>query len=210
MTSSTEASLQETEREILSKITRAMGNAPKTVYAPSEDSHLMLEAVAKLPVEGKKLLDVGTGSGILGLFCAMRGARVTVTEVDETALRRALRVAETLGLRIETILSDVFSDVEGLFDVILFNPPYLPSLAVEDKTIDGGQGGVMLSSQFLDELSDHLDRRGTALLLVSSLNEPESLISQHPEFQFSAIAKRPLFFEELLVLRIRFRDDLAS
>jgi len=210
MTRGTVASSQETDSEILRKITRAIGNVPKAVYAPSDDSYLMLEAIAKLPITGKKVLDLGTGSAILGLFCAMRGAHVTVTDVEETALRRAIQVAETLGLRVETVLSDVFSNVRGLFDVILFNPPYLPSLTVEDRTVDGGQGGVALSALFLDGLPDHLTRGGTALLLVSSLNDAESLIREYPAFQFSVMGKRVFFFEELRVLRVRFRDGFTS
>lgn len=210
MTDGTVASLRDADSEILLKITRAIGNLPKTVYAPSEDSHLMLEAIARLPVEGKRLLDVGTGSGILGLFCAMRGAQVTVTDVDEAALRAATHAANTLKLNIETILSNVFSNVQGLFDLIIFNPPYLPSSTVEDRTVDGGQGGIMLSTRFLDGLNDHLNCSGTALLLVSSLNDAESLISQYSAFQFTVMAKRALFFEELRVLSIRFRDKLAS
>ena len=210
MTLGAEASLQETDSELVSKITRAIGNVPQSVYAPSEDSYLMLDAISKLSVEGKAVLDLGTGSGILGLFCAMRGAHVTVTDVEETVLRRVREVAEGLGLRIETVVSDVFSNVRGLFDVIFFNPPYLPSLTVEDRSVDGGEGGITLISLFLDGLARHLNRRGTALLLISSLNDVQFLIGRNPVLQFSVVAKRAFFFEELRVLRIVFRDCLAS
>ena len=210
MTLGAEVSLQESDSELLGKITRAIGNVPQTAYAPSEDSYLMLDAISKLSVEGKAVLDLGTGSGILGLFCAMRGAHVTVTDVEETVLRRVREVAEGLGLRIETVVSDVFSNVRGLFDVVLFNPPYLPSLTVEDRTVDGGEGGITQISLVIDGLARHLNRRGTALLLISSLNDVQSLTSRHPVLQFSVVAKRAFFFEELRVLRIVFRDGLAS
>ncbi len=170
----------------------------------------MLDAISKLTVEGRKVLDVGTGSGVLGLYCATRRARVTVTDVDESALQQALKAAQSLGLSLQSVLSDLFSEVRGKFDVVLFNPPYLPSSTVEDRTVDGGLGGTALSKRFLEGLPRHLNRDGKALLLVSSLNETASLQGVYPEFQFSVMAIRPLFFEELRVLCVRFRDDLAS
>ena len=196
--------------EILRKILRAIGDVPKNVYSPSDDTFLMLDALAKIPIEGKKVLDVGTGSGILSLFCAARGAHVTATDVNELCLQTAQKAAGALGLSIRAILSDMFSNVRGQFNLIIFNPPYLPSSTVEDRTVDGGPDGTALSKRFLRSLADHLERDGTALLLVSSLNDSASLFSAGiPEFQYEVTAKRSLFFEELQVLSVRFRDDLA-
>ena len=202
--------VEKTADEVLRKILRAIGNAPENVYTPSDDTFLMLDAIAKISVGGKQVLDVGTGSGILGLFCASRGALVTVTDVDELALEHAQKAARVLGLSFQTILSDMFSNVQGKFDLVTFNPPYLPSSTVEDRTVDGGRGGIALSKRFLGGLADYLKCDGTALLLISTLNDSGSLISEaNPEFQCEVLAKRQLFFEELQVLSVRFRDDLA-
>lgn len=196
--------------EILRKILRAIGHVPKSVYSPGDDTFLMLDAITKISVGGKQVLDVGTGSGILGLFCASRGALVTVTDVDQLALEHAQKAARVLGLSFQTILSDMFSNVQGKFDLVTFNPPYLPSSTVEDRTVDGGRGGIALSKRFLGGLADYLKCDGTALLLISTLNDSGSLISEaNPEFQCEVLAKRQLFFEELQVLSVRFRDDLA-
>jgi release factor glutamine methyltransferase len=200
--------LEDAER--VRKILRATGGAPSSVYSPSDDSYLMVDAIAKFPVGGKKVLDVGTGSGVLGLFCALRGAQVTATDVDDAALHQAQKAADMLGLSLQLVLSDLFSKVQGKFDLILFNPPYLPSSTVEDRTVDGGRRGMELSKRFLDGLASYLKREGTSLLLVSTLNHPESVIRAHPEFQLSVVATRSLFFEELQVLSVRFRDGLAS
>lgn len=155
-------------------------------------------------------MDVGTGSGILALFCAVHGAQVTATDIDASALQQTRKTAEALGVSLETILSDVFSKVNERFDLILFNPPYLPSSTVEDRSVDGGIGGTMLLKRFLEELPDYLERDGTALVLVSSMNEPASLLEPYREFQSTVLANRSLFFEELQVLCVRFREDFAS
>jgi methylase of polypeptide subunit release factors len=92
---------------------------------------------------------------------------------------------------------------------VLFNPPYLPSVTVKDRAIDGGLMGADVIRRFLLELPNHLKKDGTALMLVSSMNDIPSLVQEYSEFEFSIVAKRPLFFEELQVLRVRFRDSLA-
>jgi release factor glutamine methyltransferase len=165
----------------------------------------MLDAISNIPLEKKEVLDVGTGSGILGLFCALRGASMTATDVDETALAHVQKAARTLGVSLKTVLSDLFSNVDGRFDLVLFNPPYLPSAALEDRTVDGGKRGVGIMKRFLETLPKHLKAEGSALLLLSSLNDPSSLIAEHPDFDFSVTARRSLFFEEVQVLHLRFR-----
>lgn len=183
---------------------RAIGKTPENVYAPSEDSYLMLDAIAKLAIKGKRVLDLGTGSGILGLFCAIRGAQVTVTDVEVEALQQVRKAADALGLNVELVQSNLFRNVHGKFDLILFNPPYLPSSSIDDRTVDGGREGSILARRFLAELGSYLRPEGSAILLLSSLNKPESLIEEYPEFQFSIIGHRSLFFEELQVLHVRF------
>jgi release factor glutamine methyltransferase len=194
---------------VLKKILHAIIPTSKGIYSPSEDSFLMLDAISNISVERKEVLDVGTGSGILGLFCALRGASVTVTDIDETALLFAQKAAQALGVRLNVVLSDIFSDVSGRFDLVLFNPPYLPSANLEDRTVDGGKRGAELTRRFIETLSGYLKPDGSALLLLSSLNDPPSLIAQHPEFNFSVLAKRALFLEELQVLNLRLRQNVV-
>jgi len=197
------------ESDILGKILQAILPVPEGAYSPSEDSFLMLDAISTIPVEGNKVLDVGTGSGILGLFCALRGASVTITDMDQNSLLHAQKAAKILGVDLEATLSDLFSKVDGQFDLILFNPPYLTSTTLEDRMVDGGKKGAEIAMRFLENLQKHLKPEGSALLLVSSQNDPSSLTDQHPEFDFSTVARRALFFEELQVLGVRLHGNLA-
>lgn len=183
-------------------------DAGSTIYAPSDDSFLMIEAIKTLDVNGKKILDVGTGSGILGLYCAMRGGKVTAADIDPLAIHTVGEIAQRLEVQVNLVVSDLFSKIPDRFDLILFNPPYLPSTKFEDRAVDGGVKGVSVSDAFLEALPRHLERGGQALLLLSSLNDPASIQSRHKKLQFSAVAKRSIFFEELLVLLVRPRDDL--
>ncbi len=198
------------DESVLRKILRVILPLPAGIYSPGEDTFLMLDALSSIPVERKEVLDVGTGSGILGLFVALHGATVTVTDINEQALTRAREAAQTLGVSLKAIVSDLFSSVSGRFDLVLFNPPYLPSSILEDRAVDGGKDGASLTRRFLKQLQEHLrESDGSALLLLSSQNNSGSLITEHPEFDFSIVAKRPLFFEELQVLRVKPRRNAS-
>ncbi|MGA2459960.1 MAG: HemK2/MTQ2 family protein methyltransferase [Candidatus Bathyarchaeia archaeon] len=197
------------ESEILKRVLQAIGNPPGEVYAPSDDSFLMVSAIPTGNLAGKNVLDLGTGSGVLGLYCALQGALVTLSDIDGIALQHAREVAKSLGVDLDTTKSDLFSNVCESFDLVLFNPPYLPSVTVKDRAIDGGLMGADVIRRFLLELPSHLKKDGTALMLVSSVNDIPSLLQEYSEFEFSPVAKRPLFFEELQVLRVRFRDSLT-
>jgi release factor glutamine methyltransferase len=170
----------------------------------------MLEAISDFPFEGRETLDVGTGSGILGLYAATQGAILTVSDIDATAICRVENVAQLLRVTIRTIVSDLFSKIKGQFDVIMFNPPYLPSMAIEDATIDGGRKGRVLAEKFLRLLPLHLKKDGTAFLLLSNLNDPASMIRDHPKFSIIVAKRRTSFFEELQVLQLTFRNSTSQ
>lgn len=190
----------------IDQVLNAIVDLPEQTYAPNEDSFLMLEVLSKFDLRGSKVLDLGTGSGILGLYCAKRGAHLTVTDIHSTILDGVSSAAKKLGVELKMIKSDMFLAVEGKYNLVLFNPPYLPSIGFNDNTTDGGHQGRRFINKFFEGLEVHLERGGSALILVSSLNNPQSIIREHPEYSITIAGRRALFFEELQVLLCRFRD----
>ena len=190
----------------IQEILNAIGRLPVDVYAPSDDTQLMIDALHTLSLRDKEVLDVGTGSGLLGLVCAQLGAHVTVVDIEDSALKNAETAARKLNLTIKATKSDIFSNVASRFDIVLFNPPYLPSDEVRDRAVDGGPEGRELTDRFLKELPLHLKKDGFALLLVSRVNKPRAILDSHPELSFTVLATRSLFFEELQVLLCKLRN----
>ena len=99
------------------------------VYPPSEDSYLLIECI---DVGKEKVLEIGTGTGIIALHAAKNGAVVTTVDKNQKAVKNARGNAEKNGINIDIKQSDLFSSVDGMFDVIIFNPPYLPSDKMEE------------------------------------------------------------------------------
>jgi len=178
-------------------------------YGPREDTFLMLKALADLRLQGVRVLDVGTGSGMLATYCASRGADVTASDIDATAIEELKSLAGRLGITLKLISCDLFSKIDGHFDIIVFNPPYLPSHEFDDRTVDGGKHGTVVINRLLDQLGPHLAEDGFGLILTSSLNDPEQLEMSHLDLSFETLRQQSLFFETLYVLKVRKKRTTA-
>ncbi|MEM2922488.1 MAG: methyltransferase, partial [Candidatus Bathyarchaeia archaeon] len=127
---------------------------------------------------GEKVLDMGTGCGILGIISAKKGAEVVAVDINPHAVKcaqlnaRLNNVADRLTVR----LSDLFSGLGDVqFDVILFNPPYLPTERSEEtgewleKSWQGGTTGRAVIERYINSLTKYLRIGGRTLIIVSSL-----------------------------------------
>src|ERR1700732_1886555 len=92
------------------------------VYKPLENE----PACAEYCQDGDRVLDLGCGSGVCGVFCAPKAREVVAVDISAAAVRNTQENCRLLGLNNITVLqSDMFSRVEGRFDLILANPPYI-------------------------------------------------------------------------------------
>lgn len=165
------------------------------LYDPKEDSFLLADSLENL--KGKKLLDVGCGTGLISITAAKIGAEVTAIDINEKAVNCTIFNAKKNKVNIKVLQSDLFKNILGKFDIITFNPPYVPG-KIGDITIDGGKQGREIIDRFIKQAKDYLTSNGYILLLVSSSNK----------FKLGkTIKKEHIFFEDLLVKKIE-RGDL--
>lgn len=172
------------------------------VYPPSEDTLLLLECLED--VEGRSVLEMGCGTGIIALHCASAGAEVTAVDVNPRAVACARANAERNGMSVKVLLSDLFQEVQGRFEVILFNPPYLPGEAREciDLSWAGGQDGVAVLARFLSAARGHLSPGGSIYLLLSSLMDEAALGRALADYRWEELGSRRCFFEVLSAVRL--------
>lgn len=173
------------------------------VYPPSDDSILLIESLDVRP--GERILEVGCGSGVVSIHCARNGCDVTAVDINPRAAELARRNAESNGVRMEILESDVYSHVEGRFDTILFNLPYLPvdEEGLLAKAWSGGPDGLGPLPELLEGAPDHLLPGGRIVVVVSSLMEPRALEDALEDYEVRTLGELPLFFERLSVLEIR-------
>ena len=155
------------------------------VYDPAEDTFLLLETVHVNPTDA--VLELGTGCGLIALAYARLGASVVCTDINPSAVqltkRNIQRNRPRLNGTIDVRQGDLFSVIttNERFDVIMFNPPYLPTSS-EEKTdawlsmaVDGGADGLQVTKRFLDSVKNYLKTKGRIYFLFSSLSDRNSL-----------------------------------
>ena len=183
------------------------------VYEPKEDSFLLRESIMKENLVGKKCLDLGCGSGLQGIAMHKVGSKnIFCVDINYKALLSTQKNMLDIKNFIKFIESDLFSSLKGeIFDFIAFNPPYVPSDEIKWKDLDGGKNGSEIIDKFLSQFLGHLSSNGVCLLLISSLNNKEKIISKLKKMGLfvEIVASKKLFFEELFVLRITRTESIG-
>lgn len=166
------------------------------IYEPAEDSYLLQKQVKKFVKNGMSVLDIGTGSGIQAITANEQGANVLAIDINPECVKHV----NNLG--ISTLQSNLFENVRGKFDLIIFNPPYLPEdqLEPEDSKLitTGGKNGSETLNRFLENARNFLNKGGTILIVVSSLTKGIN----KTYFKFKVLAEEKIDFETLIVYEL--------
>lgn len=177
------------------------------IYKPREDSYLLLKHVKEKAFGD--VLDIGTGTGVQAIGAAEleRVKFVQAVDVNEDAVKELQERVKRQGLdKIKVKYSDLFSDISGRYDTIIFNPPYLPEdVKVKDLALDGGKKGYEVLRRFFSEVKDFLTDDGIILIVFSSLTDKEKVDSMIAEngMRFEELEKKHIFFEDLFVYEVK-------
>lgn len=99
---------------------------PPGVMPITRMSHLLGEAILAEVRDGDRVLDMGTGSGVNAILAASKRTQVVAVDINPRAVEAACANTERNGVadRVEVRQSDVFSNADGEFDLIIFDPPF--------------------------------------------------------------------------------------
>jgi release factor glutamine methyltransferase len=163
------------------------------VLIPRPETETLVEEALGLLVrkpEMNGILDVGTGSGAIGLVLAKKTQKhVVCTDISLGALRVARQNGEGLGVTklAHFMCSDLFSAIGNTqFDMILANLPYVASEEwdnlmpdVKDyeprMALDGGTGGVAIYRRFIEGLPQHLNEKGCVLCEIGGCEQANKI-----------------------------------
>jgi len=174
------------------------------VYQPAEDSYLLTdilkrelpELISKNP--DLRFLEIGAGSGIHLSTAEKAGIKkenIFSSDIDQDSVNHC----NLLGYN--CVNSDLFENINGKYDLIIFNPPYLPEDSkepIDSKTATtGGKKGDEIILRFLEQAKNYLNKNGKIFLLASSLT---------PKINFKRLGYKSkdldcerLFYEQLCV-----------
>lgn len=158
------------------------------VLIPRQDTEILVEEVGKV-CTNKDVLDLCTGSGCIIISLAKLGNinRGVGVDISHDALELAKENAYNNEVDIEWIQSDLFTRVEGKFDIIVSNPPYIPtkeiqklSLEVKDYepslALDGKEDGLFFYKKIIKDIKNYLKKDGY-LFLEIGYNQGQDLIN---------------------------------
>ena len=144
---------------------------------PRQDTETLCEEA--LSIGGKTLLDLCCGTGCIGVSLAKLGSfEVTFGDISPDCLGLARENAALNGVAGSFVLTDMFGNISGSYDMICVNPPYIPtselaSLQAEVKrepvlALDGGAVGLALYRRISRDYAAHLSPGGTLLMEVGA------------------------------------------
>jgi release factor glutamine methyltransferase len=161
-----------------------------SVLIPRPDTEIIVEEAlniyrnfTSLPV---RILDIGTGSGAIALALAreITGAKVVATDISIAALNLAQKNAATLGLKekIDFRQGNLFEPVDGLFDIIVSNPPYIAANDYEElpasvkafeprEALFAGESGLEFYEKLIYQADGYLQKNGWLLLEIGAKQE---------------------------------------
>ncbi|AXI25785.1 methyltransferase [Methanofervidicoccus sp. A16] len=189
------------------------------VYEPAEDSILLMDNL--VDVRGKKVLDMGTGTGIQTINAVKKGCDVAVgVDINPYAVELSKENAELNGLEVGREVfffqSDLFKGMDRImenlnidkFDVILFNAPYLPTSQEEklkdciNYAFDGGIDGRKVLDRFISEVGEYLKEDGIIQIVQSSLTGERRTFEMLKRYGFKGekTAVMRFFYEEIQLI----------
>jgi len=175
---------------------------PSQVYRPEADTFLLLDAALREVRRSDRVLEVGTGSGLIAATVG-KEAPVVATDINPHAAVSARRQG------IDIVRCNLMDALSGKFDLVLFNPPYLPTEPHEriddwlEYALDGGKTGRATLERFAASVGRVLAPGGRILVLISSLtgqNEVKALFANEG-YSAEVVREEKVEDEVLSVLR---------
>ncbi|MFW9998890.1 MAG: HemK2/MTQ2 family protein methyltransferase [Candidatus Hodarchaeota archaeon] len=213
----------------------------QNVYAPSDDSYLLIDYFKQVITnthfndieisEIKYILDLGTGTGIIAIFFQLLknqnplfNPKIYASDILEDAIRCAQlnETANQINEEITFLHSDLFTsfpeNLKHSFNIIVFNPPYLPSSELINKddykkNIDySWAGGVKGNETLINFLKDaklflNLEKKSKIYCITSSRTNLLELnrIINNLGYKNEIVEKRHIFFEDILLNKLTYK-----
>lgn len=174
----------------------------RSTLIPRQDTETLVEEVLLYLHDGMDILDVCTGSGciLLSLLKYSNDCTGVGCDLNQDAVLLAKRNCEALGLEATFIQSDLFEKVEGIYDMIVSNPPYIETDVIETletvvkgyepyTALDGGADGLYFYRRLVTEAKKYLRREGM-LFFEIGYNQAESVSKLLEEAGYKEITVR--------------------
>ncbi len=170
---------------------------------PRPETELLADIVVKSVEDGDKVLDLCTGSGCIAVAvakaCNGRGVSVTASDLSDAAIMLARENANYNSVNISFAVGDMFENVHGRFNIIVCNPPYIPTdeIALIQREVrefeprvalDGGEDGLDFYRRLASDIKSYLAKDGM-LILECGEGQTEAILQIFPKREYAMVLK---------------------
>jgi len=172
------------------------------IYEPSDDSYLLADVLKR--IKCRRFLDMGCGTG-LQANSILSADEIVCADINKDAVDYAKENVKRNDIKKASfIVSDLFSNVEGKFDLIAFNTPYLDAGEPRDVSWTHMQNGRDVIERFIRDAREHLEDNGRILMLISDRGyEKYRRIAERSGYTWEVVAEKNLFFEKIFVIQLK-------
>ena len=157
--------------------------------SPRQETEIMVDNIIKENKDKTELrvLDLCSGSGCIGLSIAKYlGADVTCVDLSKDAIAVAKATADKNNIKVNFVESDLFENVTGTYDIIVTNPPYIPTSDCEELerevkeydpllALDGGEDGLDLVRRICEDSINYLNEQGL-IYMEYGIGQTEAIV----------------------------------
>ncbi|CAN5829372.1 hypothetical protein BH11BAC4_BH11BAC4_07170 [soil metagenome] len=169
-------------------------------------TQLLLQYIEKLPLKGKKFLELGCGSGLIATVAAKHGASVIATDINPVAVEFLKKNSRQNRVVIEILHSDLYKNIPlQHFDIIAINPPYYKKKpqTTKDHAWFCGENGEYFSGLFA-ELENYITSYSLILMVIfdgCNMDMINGFASQHG-FILTCVHSRKNILEKNFIFKI--------
>ena len=147
---------------------------------PRGDTEILVERAIEIVKKNNynSVLDIGTGSGAIAVSIAKyTNTHVDAVDISEGALKTAIENGSNNGVNVNFFKSDLFSEVNEKYDIILSNPPYIEKDVIETlepdvkdyeplSALDGGNDGLDFYRRIINDIDSYLNKNGCVIFEI--------------------------------------------
>jgi len=191
---------------------------PEDVYEPSEDTFLLIDALEGdigliADFKPTRALEIGSGSGVVisALASAMKSSTACfAVDINDAACVTTRQTAKMNSAQVEVVCMDLTVSFSAKFDLLIFNPPYVPTAMTEigetnniSRAWAGGEGGRFVTDKVIDNLHNIMEDCCVGYIVAIEENDPEDIEETLRSHGFVAfrVARRNVPGEKLSIIR---------
>lgn len=147
---------------------------------PRGDTEILVERAIEIVKKNtyNSVLDIGTGSGAIAVSIAKyTNTHVDAVDISEGALKTAIENGSNNGVNVNFFKSDLFSEVNEKYDIILSNPPYIEKDVIETlepdvkdyeplSALDGGNDGLDFYRRIINDIDSYINKNGCVIFEI--------------------------------------------